>query len=181
MESEKGLTFISTAILVVVIAALTFGVVYFVRLQLDKEKSEDIKTDMLLVEAKVQKLSGEYILEKKEEILIGTKLTEMEEEPIIKEFLEKELFDPKEKGAKYYVLNQDDVNEMALENVEIEKESYYIVDYTSSKVYYTKGYNDDEGNVYYCVEKEKQESREKAEDTEKKEEKKESANKEEKK
>lgn len=159
MKSEKGLTFISTIILVVVIAALTFGVVYFVRLQLDKEKSEDIKTDILLVEAKVQKLSGEYILEKKEEILIGTKLSEMEEEPVIKEFLEKELFDPKEKGAKYYVLNQDNVREMALENVELEENSYYIVDYTSSKVYYTKGYSDDEGEVYYSVEKQSSEQK----------------------
>ena len=175
MKSEKGLTFISTAILVVIIAALTFGVVYFVRLQLNKGKNEDIKTDMLLVESRVQKLSGEYILEKKEEVLVGTKLDDMEEEPLIKEFLEKEIFDQEEKGAKYYVLNQDNINEMALESVELEKDSYYIVDYTSSKVYYTKGYSDDEGNIYYSVEKEaeKQESREKIEDTEKKEEKKE--------
>ena len=168
MKSEKGLTLISTAVLVVVIAALTFGVVYFTRLQLDKGKNEDIKTDMLLVEAKVQKLAGEYILEKKEDILIGTKLAEMEEEPLIKEFLEKELFDIKEKGAKYYVLNQENINELKLEQVELEKDSYYIVDYSTSKVYYTKGYSDDEGEVYYSVEKETeiQGSREKIESTE---------------
>lgn len=171
MKSEKGLTFLSTAILVVVIALLTFGVVYFVRLQLDKEKSEDIKTDILLVEARVQKLAGEYILEKEEDILVGTKLADMEEEPMVKEFLEKDLFDPKEKGAKYYVLNQEDIQAMNLEDVELEKDSYYIVDYTSIKVYYTKGYSDDEGEVYYTVEKEseKQESREKVEGKEKKE------------
>lgn len=175
MKSEKGLTFISTAILVVIIALLTFGVVYFVRLQLDKGKNEDIKTDMLLVEAKVQKLSGEYILEKKEEILVGTKLADMEEDPLIKEFLEKEIFDKKEKGAKYYVLNQENINEMALENVELEKDSYYIVDYNSSKVYYTKGYSDDEGGVHYLVEKEtqKQSEEKREENIEKKEEKKE--------
>jgi hypothetical protein len=173
MKSEKGLTLISTAILVVVIAALTFGVVYFARLQLDKGKNEDIKTDMLLVEAKVQKLAGEYILEKKEEILVGTKLAEMEEEPLIKEFLEKELFDTKEKDAKYYVLNQENINELKLEQVELEKDSYYIVDYSTSKVYYTKGYSDDEGEVYYSVEKETelQRSKEKVESIEKKEDK----------
>ena len=172
MKSEKGMTFLSTAVLVVVIAALTFGVVYFARLQLDKGKNEDIKTDMLLVEAKVQKLAGEYILEKKEDILVGTKLADMEEEPIIKEFIEKEIFDKEEKGAKYYVLNQENMSELKLENVELEKDSYYIVDYTSVKVYYTKGYSDDEGEVYYSVEKEteKQTSREKVESTEKKEE-----------
>lgn len=177
MKSEKGLTLISTAILVVVIAALTFGVVYFARLQLDKGKNEDIKTDMLLVEARVQKLAGEYILEKKEDILVGTKLADMEEDAIVKEFLEKEIFDKEEKGAKYYVLNQENLTELKLENVELEKDSYYIVDYTSSKVYYTKGYSDDEGEVYYSVEKEteieKQGSRETVESIEKNQEKKE--------
>lgn len=177
MKSEKGLTLISTAVLVVVIAALTFGVVYFARLQLDKGKNEDIKTDMLLVEARVQKLAGEYILEKKEDILVGTKLADMEEDTIVKEFLEKEIFDKEEKGAKYYVLNQENLTELKLENVELEKDSYYIVDYASSKVYYTKGYSDDEGEVYYSVEKEteieKQGSREIVESTEKKQEKKE--------
>lgn len=171
MKSEKGLTLISTAIMVVVIAALTFGVVYYTRLQVEKEKNEDIKTDMLLVEAKVQKLSGDYILEKKEDILVGTKLADMEEEPIIKEFLEKEIFDKGEKGARYYVLNQENINELQLENVELEKDSYYIVDYTSSKVYYTKGYSDEEGEVYYMVEKEteKQSKEKKVESTEQKE------------
>lgn len=168
MESEKGLTLISTAVLVVVIAALTFGVVYFARLQLDKGKNEDIKTDILLVEAKVQKLAGEYILEKEEDILVGTKLADMEEDPIVKEFLEKEIFDKEEKGAKYYVLNQENINELKLENIELEKDSYYIVDYTSVKVYYTKGYSDDEGEVYYTVEKEteKQSKETKVESTE---------------
>lgn len=182
MKSEKGLTLISTAVLVVVIAALTFGVVYFARLQLDKGKNEDIKTDMLLVEARVQKLAGEYILEKKEDILVGTKLADMEEDAIVKEFLEKEIFDKEEKGAKYYVLNQENLTELKLENVELEKDSYYIVDYASSKVYYTKGYSDDEGEVYYSVEKEteKQTSREKVESTEEKEESKKEENKEEK-
>ena len=126
-----------------------------VRIQLDKGKNEDIKTDILLVEAKVQKLAGEYILEKKEEILVGTKLTDMEDEPVIKEFLEKEIFDKEEKGAKYYVLDQDNIKELNLENVELEKDSYYIVDYTSVKVYYTKGYSDEGGEVYYTVEKDK--------------------------
>ncbi len=177
MKSEKGLTFISTAILVVVIAAITFGVVYFVRLQLDKGKNEDIKTDMLLVEAKVQKLSGEYILEKEEDILIGTKLKDMEEETIIKEFLEKEILNKDEKEAKYYVLDQNNINEMELENVELEKDSYYIVDYNSSKVYYTKGYSDEEGEVHYLVEKEEKQSSQEEKEVGNKEEKKEDSKK----
>ena len=151
MRSENGLSFIGTIILVIIIAVITFGVVYFVRIQADKEQTEDIKTNMLLVQAKVKKLSGDYILEEKEEVLVGTKLSEMQEEQPIKDFLEKELFDIDEKDKKYYVLNQQNLNDMGLNNVVLEENAYYIVEYTSSEVYYTNGYLDENGNLHYSV------------------------------
>ena len=151
MKSENGLSFIGTIILVIIIAVITFGVVYFVRIQADKEQAEDIKTNMLLVQAKVKKLSGDYILEEKEEVLVGTKLSEMQEEQPIKDFLEKELFDIDEKDKKYYVLNQQNLNDMGLNNVVLEENAYYIVEYTSSEVYYTNGYLDENGNLHYSV------------------------------
>ena len=151
MKSENGLSFIGTIILVVIIAVITFGVVYFVRIQADKEKAEDIKTNMLLVQAKVKKISGDYILEEKDEVLVGTKLSEMQEEQPIKDFLSKELFDADEKDKKYYVLNQQNLNDMGLNNVVLEENAYYIVDYTSSEVYYTNGYLDETGNLHYSV------------------------------
>ena len=151
MKSENGLSFIGTIILVIIIAVITFGVVYFVRIQTDKEKAEDIKTNMLLVQAKVKKISGDYILEEKDEVLVGTKLSEMQEEQPIKDFLSKELFDADEKDKKYYVLNQQNLNDMGLDNVVLEENAYYIVDYTSSEVYYTNGYLDETGNLHYSV------------------------------
>ena len=151
MKSENGLSFIGTIILVIIIAVITFGVVYFVRIQADKEKAEDIKTNMLLVQAKVKKISGDYILEEKDEVLVGTKLSEMQEEQQIKDFLSKELFDADEKDKKYYVLNQQNLNDMGLNNVVLEENAYYIVDYTSSEVYYTNGYLDETGNLHYSV------------------------------
>ena len=151
MKSENGLSFIGTIILVIIIAVITFGVVYFVRIQADKEKAEDIKTNMLLVQAKVKKISGDYILEEKDEVLVGTKLSEMQEEQPIKDFLSKELFDADEKDKKYYVLNQQNLNDMGLNNVVLEENAYYIVDYTSSEVYYTNGYLDETGNLHYSV------------------------------
>lgn len=158
MKSEKGLTFLGTIILVVIIALIAFGVVYFTRMEVSKEKAEDIKTNMLLVQAKVKKISGDYTLEKNEEVLIGTKLSEMKEEEPIKEFLEKELFDLDEKGKKYYVLNQQNLNDLNLGNVILEENSYYIVEYTSSEVYYTKGYSDENGEVHYKVTEQKVET-----------------------
>ena len=75
----------------------------------------------------------------------------MKEEQTIKEFLTKELFDPDEKNKKYYVLNQENLNNLDLGNIILEENSYYIVEYTSSEVYYTKGYTDENGNLHYSV------------------------------
>ncbi len=149
MKSEKGLTFLSTAILVVVIALIAFAVVYFVRMQVSKEKTIDIKTDILRVKGKIQNISTEYTLKKKDEILVGTVLSEMKEDATIKEFLEKGIFNANKKGKKYYVLNQQNLNDLDLIDVILDEGSYYIVEYTSGDVYYTKGYIDETGERHY--------------------------------
>jgi len=154
MKSEKGLTFIATIVLVVLIAIAVGVVVYFTKNEVKKEQSEGIKTQMLRVQARVQKISHDYTLDKKDEILVGTKLQDMKEEQSVKEFLDKELFNPDEKNKKYYVLNQENINELELENVVLEDDTYYIVEYTASDVYYTKGYDDENGETHYKVEKE---------------------------
>ncbi len=140
-----------TAILIIIIALMVFAVIYFARMQVDKEEAESLKTDMLLVKAKVQTISGKYILEKKDEILIGTKLSDMKEKAGVREFLEKKLFDADEKDKKYYVLNQENLNELSLGNVILEDGTYYIVEYTSGEVYYTGGYTNEEGEEHYQV------------------------------
>ncbi len=150
MKSEKAMTLITTAILVVVITALVFAVVYYARMQYAKECLEDIKTDMLLVQAKVKTIQGEYTLEKKnEEILKGTKLLDMQENETIKQFIEKENIDINEKDKKYYVLNKENLEELGLEKVALEENTYYIVEYTTNEVYYTKGFTYSDGNTYY--------------------------------
>ncbi len=150
MKSEKAMTLITTAILVVVITALVFAIVYYARMQYAKECLEDIKTDMLLVQAKVKTIQGEYTLEKKnEEILKGTKLLDMQENETIKQFIEKENIDISEKEKKYYVLNKENLEELGLEKVALEENTYYIVEYTTNEVYYTKGFTYSDGNTYY--------------------------------
>ena len=129
MKSEKGMTLLTTAILVVVIAALVFAIVYYARMQYAKERLEDIKTDLLLVQLKVKTIQEEYTLEKKkEEVLKGTKLASMQDDEIIKQFLEKEKIDVNEKNKKYYVLNKENLQELELGKVELEADdgkTYY--------------------------------------------------------
>ena len=150
-KAKSGLTFIATIFLVIVIAVLVFGVVYFVRIQYAKESLEDLKTDMLLVQAKVKTISGEYILEEKEEVLKGTKLSEMKENETIQNFIEKDLFDEEEKNKQYYVWDQTTLQEQDLTQINLEEGAYYIVEYTNNEVYYTKGFIYADGNTYYEI------------------------------
>ena len=150
MKSQKGLTLVGTIFFVLIIAFIVFGIVYYVRMQTTKEELEDMKTDLLLVQAKVKKISSDYILEKKDEILIGTKLTDIKAEPIIQEFLNNNSIDIEEKDKKYYALNQQNLDEMGLPQVKLEENSYYIVEYTEGTVYYTKGY-ELAGSSYYDI------------------------------
>ena len=150
MKSQKGSTLAGTIFFVLIIAFIVFGVVYYVRMQTTKEELEDMKTDLLLVQAKVKKISSDYILEKKDEILIGTKLTDIKDEPIIQEFLNNNSIDIEEKDKKYYAINQQNLDEMGLPQVKLEENSYYIVEYTDGTVYYTKGY-ELAGSNYYDI------------------------------
>lgn len=150
MKSQKGLTLAGTIFFVLIIAFIVFGVVYYVRMQTTKEELEDMKTDLLLVQAKVKKISSDYILEKNDEVLVGTKLLDIKDEPTIQEFLIKNAIDLEEKNKKYYALSQQNLNDLELTQVKLEEGAYYVVEYTEGQVYYTKGY-ELSGNSYYDI------------------------------
>jgi len=149
MKDEKGLTFLSTILIVIIIALIVFGVVYIVKIQMNKENLENLKTDMLLVQAKTKKIQGDYTLDKKDETLVGTKISEMQENETIKSFIEKDLFKIDEKNKKYYVLNQDNLNSLELNQVVLEEGHFFIVEYTENEIYHTKGFTYTDGNTYY--------------------------------
>ena len=90
-------------------------------------------------------------MKKDEKILIGIKLEEMQENEVIKEFLSRNLFDSQEKNKKYYVLNAQNLEELGLNQIKLEDENLYIVEYTEAKVYYTAGFKDSEGKICYTV------------------------------
>lgn len=150
MKNEKGLGRIGTIFLMFVIALLVFGVVYFVRMQYTKENFEDLKTNMLLVQAKVKKVEGEYTLSKKEEDLKGTPIKEMQDDEIIKEFIENSSINIDEKDAKYYVLKQEDLEELEV-MITVPENAYYVVNYTNGEVMLTSGYTRTEEVTYYTL------------------------------
>ena len=149
MKEEKGLTYIGMVFLIILIAILVFGAIYFFRIEQWKADLENVKTDMLLIQAKVKNVSNEQTLEKKENVLIGTKISDMEDNNTIKEFLEKDIIDIESKKNNYYVLNQEDLGELEIDQVQLEDNNLCIVDYKTNEVIYTSGFLHTDGNTYY--------------------------------
>lgn len=149
MKEEKGLTYIGMVFLIILIAILVFGAIYFFRIEQWKADLENVKTDMLLIQAKVKNVSNEQTLEKKENVLIGTKISDMEDNDTIKEFLEKDIIDIKSKKNNYYVLDQEDLGELEIDQVQLEDNNLCIVDYKTNEVIYTSGFLYTDGNTYY--------------------------------
>ena len=149
MKSEKGLTFIAMIFIVILIALLVFGVVYFTRIQVSNEKLETLKTNMLLIQAKTNVIAQDVEMKVENATLKGTKLADMKEDEIIKSFLEKGVIDENSEDSDFYVLKDQDIKDLGLENVEIEDGSYYIVDYKKSDIITTNGFEASDKNMYY--------------------------------
>ena len=151
MKEERGMGMSAIIISIIVIVLIAVFAYNFYINTVDEQKLEDIRANMLLIQGKCKILQETTKVNNNQDALKGRKLSEMQEEQPIKDFLEKELFDIDEKDKKYYVLNQQNLNDMGLNNVVLEENAYYIVEYTSSEVYYTNGYLDENGNLHYSV------------------------------
>ena len=149
MKSEKGLTFIAMIFIVILIALLVFGVVYFTRIQVSNEKLETLKTNMLSIQAKTNVIAQDVEMKVENATLKGTKLADMKEDEIIKSFLEKGVIDENSEDSDFYVLKDQDIKDLGLENVEIEDGSYYIVDYKKNDIITTNGFEASDKNMYY--------------------------------
>ena len=149
MKEEKGLTYIGMIFLIILIAILVFGAIYFIRIERSKANLENVKTDMLLIQAKIKAVSNEQTLKKKKNVLVGTKISDMKDNDIVKDFLDKGIIDIKSKKNNYYVLNQKDLEELEIKQVQLENNNLCIVDYKTNEIIYTLGFQHTDGNIYY--------------------------------
>ncbi len=149
MKEEKGLTYIGMIFLIILIAILVFGAIYFVRIERSKANLENVKTDMLLIQAKIKAVSNEQTLKKKKNVLVGTKISDMKDNNTIKEFLDKDIINIKSKKNNYYVLNQKDLEDLEIKQVQLENNNLCIVDYKTNEIIYTLGFQHTDGNIYY--------------------------------
>ena len=148
MNTEKGMGIIAIIISVLVIVAIAIFAYNFVVNTADKQKIEDIRTNMLLIQGKCKILQETTKVNNNQEGLKGRKLSEIQDDRIISEFLNRNIIDSTNLD-KYYALSNDDLTSMELD-IQNEENSYYVVNYEDNTVYITKGYTvgDSEEVIY---------------------------------
>ena len=148
MNSEKGMGIIAIIIAVLVIIGIAIFAYNFIVNTADEQKLEDIRANMLLIQGKCKILQETTKVNNNQDGLKGRKLSEMQEDSIVSEFLNKNIIDSS-KLDKYYALSNEDLSAMELD-IKNEEKSYYVVNYEENAVYITKGYNaKDSKEVFY--------------------------------
>ena len=144
MKSDKGMGYIPVIIIIIVVAILVAAGVYFIRIKLNEEKIETLKTNMLLIQWKARNYVDTKKAAKEEVTYVGTKVSEIQDNSLISEWLEKDVI-TEEEYEKYYVLNDEDLKSLSSEVLN-EEGSYYLVNYDTYEIVITKGcyYNEDE-------------------------------------
>ena len=139
--NQKGITLVAmiiTVILMLILATLAFR---YSKFAIHKSDLENLKTNMLLIQGKARTIYEKYSF-KDIDTLVGTEVGEgnITLTPGVSNKLNSQ-------EGTYYILEQSDLNSMGLGSIEVDTESFYIVDYSSFEVYYSIGYT--EGNTTY--------------------------------
>lgn len=148
MKNQKGMGQIMLVLCIIIIIAILLGITYLVITKMQEEKRENYETDMLLIQGRTKIISQEANIEKNEEFLKGRKLEENTEEEEIKKLLENNIISKEEENfSKYYILEKQTLEEMGLSNINLEK-GYYIVNYETDEIIYSRGIKIGK-NTYY--------------------------------
>lgn len=141
-------TYAKILFFLIIIAAIICGIGYFFKSQYDDEQFETIKTDMLLIEAKTKVVAEKVKMKEKDASYVGRKIEEVKEEEDIKNLQERGIINLEEKSSVYYILEKGDLEELGLVTINLEN-SYYIVEYNTNEIIYSKGIKDKDGNMIY--------------------------------
>ena len=147
--NNKGITLVALIITVIVLLIIASIVVYTGTDTIKNANLQSLKTNMLLIQAKTNVIAQDVEMKVENATLKGTKLADMKEDEIIKSFLEKGVIDENSEDSDFYVLKDQDIKDLGLENVEIEDGSYYIVDYKKNDIITTNGFEASDKNMYY--------------------------------
>ena len=129
---------IFTAVLVIFMIFAT-GTIFQRYIKINNvQKDRSVRADMLLIQGVAKVKKSRFNVSKKNEELVGVKVSDKLEDSIIKKFIN-DLEIPAEDYSKYYILYNDDLKKLDLE-IRNADNSLYVVNYDTGEVYITKAY-----------------------------------------
>jgi len=129
---------IFTAVLVIFMIFAT-GIIFQRYIKINNvQKDRSVRADMLLIQGVAKVKKSRFNVSKKNEELVGVKVSDKLEDSIIKKFIS-DLEIPAEDYSKYYILYDDDLKKLDLE-IRNADNSLYVVNYDTGEVYITKAY-----------------------------------------
>lgn len=142
-SNEKGITLTTLVITIIVIAIIASVSVYVGTDIIKQANLQNVNTNMMLIQAKVKTISEQAKFNKDTSNYKGKKLIEVVGNKKIDELVSNNIIEDQE---KYYLLSQDDLNEMGFEKIQIE--DGYIVNYDTNEIIYVKGFEANKQTYY---------------------------------
>ena len=137
MKNKKYKTLKLLIIFILIVIAALFSVNHIKKL-ITENKTNDIKTNMLIIQGKIKLLKGQSEVNNNEENYVGTKVSNLDNQQIKQ--LMQNLKIEESKYENYYILNKENFDQMEI-SAEIKniENHVYIVNYNEAEVIYTKG------------------------------------------
>ena len=144
MKKDNGITLIALIVTIIIMIILATIVVDFSTKAIDKAKLEDIKTNMLLIQGKSQTIYEKYSFKEIEEL---TGILYSEQNTYV---ISDGLLDHLKVEDEIYIWGEEALNENGLGTIKTDEQTFYIVDYTTSEIYFSKGYEYND-SIYYSL------------------------------
>lgn len=142
-SNEKGIT-LTTLVVTIIVIAIIASVSVYVGTDIVKQANlQNVNTNMMLIQAKVKTISEQAKFNKDTSNYKGKKLIEVVGNRKVDELVSNSIIEDQE---KYYLLSQDDLNEMGFEKIQIE--DGYIVNYETNEIIYVKGFEANKQTYY---------------------------------
>ena len=144
MKKDNGITLIALIVTIIIMIILATIVVDFSTKAIDKAKLEDIKTNMLLIQEKSQTIYEKYLFKEIEEL---TGILYSEQNTYV---ISDGLLNHLNVEDDIYIWGEEALNENGLGTIKTDEQTFYIVDYTTSEIYFSKGYEYND-LIYYSL------------------------------
>ena len=139
---------------VICIAVIIIATAIMMNILLNETKNmtlENLITDMLLVQGKIKVIDQQNIINEEQNPLLGKKVSENLEDEIIKNLINNGVLNQEsENFDKYYIITQEDLSQMKLENKL--NGDCYVVNYANYEIIYPEGIKIDNEMHYTLTE-----------------------------